>query len=193
MAVHHNMPKRARLPCLVLASGGIDSTACLAYYAERRNAVSALFVDYGQPARAMEQKAARAVCRFLRVRLKTIRVTGSALASDACRGRNALLLTLGLMAAEFQSGLVCLGVHAGTTYPDCSPAFLERVQRVYDVYVGGSIRVDAPFVRWSKRDVYDFSVQRQLPLQLTYSCLLGRKRPCGQCESCKDVEAVRAS
>jgi len=35
---------------LVLASGGIDSTACLFYYKELGYDVEALFVDYRHPA-----------------------------------------------------------------------------------------------------------------------------------------------
>jgi len=34
---------------LVLASGGIDSTACLFYYKELGHEIEALFVDYGHP------------------------------------------------------------------------------------------------------------------------------------------------
>ncbi len=168
--------------------------ACLSYYRSRRHPVSALFVDYGQAARSMEAKAVSAICRRLGVPLDTARLRSStSIAIGAIRGRNAFLLDLALMSAEFDFGLVSLGIHGGTVYPDCSETFVERAQRVYDVYAGGRIRIDAPFVNWSKRDVYDFAVAQRLPLDLTYSCLVGRKRPCGSCESCKDVEALRAS
>ncbi len=166
--------------------------ACLSYYRSRRQPVSALFVDYGQPARSMEARAANAICQRLGVRLNTARLRSSSKAIRATRGRNAFLLNLALMSAEFEFGLVSLGIHGGTAYPDCSAGFVEQAQRVYDVYAGGLIRIDAPFVNWSKRDVYDFAAAQGLPLDLTYSCLLGRKRPCGRCDSCKDVEALRA-
>jgi len=181
---------RGRLPCLVLTSGGVDSAACLSYYLHRRHSVRALFVDYLQPARVMEAKAASAICRTFDVRLESSQVTGPRIQTGAIHGRNGLLLHLALMAVTFDAGLVCLGVHAGTRYPDCSPLFLERVQALYDLYSAGRVRIDAPFVNWSKRDVYDFAVQQGVPVHLTYSCLAGTEPPCGVCESCRDVESL---
>src|SRR5438128_5102104 len=102
------MGKDTRLPCLVLTSGGIDSMACLSYYRNRRHPVSALFVDYGQPARSMEAKASSAICRHLRVPLNTARLGSSSIAIRAIRGRNAFLLNLAFMSAEFEIGLVSL-------------------------------------------------------------------------------------
>ena len=182
-----------RLPCLVLASGGLDSTACLGYYRGRHQPVTALFVDYGQPARAMESKAVSAVCKRLRVPLKRVRIAGPSIPVGVIRGRNALLLVAALMSFEAESGLISLGIHAGTTYPDCSAAFVDEVQSIYDAYCAGQIRIDAPFGAWTKRDIYDFALKRGLPFHLTYSCLLGRTKPCGSCESCKDLEALHAS
>ena len=182
-----------RLPCLVLASGGLDSTACLCYYRARHQPVTALFVDYGQPARAMESKAVGAVCKKLRVPLRRVRIAGSSSAIGAIRGRNALLLIVALISFEAESGLISLGIHAGTPYPDCSSAFVDQVQGIYDAYCAGRVRIDAPFAAWTKRDIYDFALDRGLPLHLTYSCLIGQRQPCGSCESCKDLEALHAS
>lgn len=41
---------------IVLASGGVDSTACLFYYREAGHDVEALFIDYGHPANPIEHK-----------------------------------------------------------------------------------------------------------------------------------------
>jgi 7-cyano-7-deazaguanine synthase len=182
-----------RLPCLVLASGGLDSTACLGYYRARHQPVTALFVDYGQRARAMESRAVGAVCNRLRVPLKRLRMAGPSIPVGVIRGRNALLLVAALMSFDAESGLISLGIHAGTPYPDCSAAFVDQVQSIYDAYCAGQVRIDAPFATWTKSEIYDFAVKRRLPLHLTYSCLLGRRRPCGSCESCKDLEALHAS
>src|SRR6266550_6834279 len=120
------MGQVTRLPCLVLTSGGIDSMACLGYYRGRRHLVSALFVDYGQPARLKEVKAASAICRSLGVPLSIARLRPPRIEIRAIRGRNAFLLSVALMSAEFEFGLVSLGIHAGTAYPDCSAAFVEQ-------------------------------------------------------------------
>jgi 7-cyano-7-deazaguanine synthase len=181
---------RDKLPCLVLISGGIDSAACLRYYLHRQHPVAGLFVDYGQPAQHMERRAAVAICERLGIRLGVSQVEGPAVGVGLIRSRNALLLMLALMLTEFDIGLVSMGVHAGTTYPDCSPPFIRHVQSLYDLYTGGRIRVDAPFLEWSKRDVYDFAVGHGVPVDLTYSCLAGAQQPCKICESCRDLEAL---
>lgn len=179
-----------KLPCLVLVSGGVDSAACLRYYLNRQHPVAGLFVNYGQPAENMERKAALAICEIFGVRLCLSRVEGPRMAPGPIRSRNALLLTLALMLTDFETGLVSIGVHGGTTYPDCSPEFVRQIQLLYDLYTGGRIRVDAPFLDWSKRDVYDFAVAHGVPIEMTYSCLAGTEQPCGACESCKDLEAL---
>ena len=187
------MRKVGRLQCLVLTSGGMDSTACLAYYKSRRQAVRGLFVDYGQPAARMEARAAAAVCRKLAVPLGKVRVSDLSIPVGGIRGRNALLLIAALMKLENEAGLVALGIHGGTAYADCTPGFVAQMQGIYDAYCAGQVRIDAPFARWTKRDVYDFAVKRRVPLALTYSCLRGGKNACGKCESCRDVEALHAS
>jgi len=41
---------------MVLASGGIDSLACLIYYKEFGHDTEAIFIDYGHPANILELK-----------------------------------------------------------------------------------------------------------------------------------------
>ncbi len=53
---------------IVLLSGGIDSAARVAFYRQLGHAVAGVFVDYGQPVRAQEEKsavaiAAHSICR----------------------------------------------------------------------------------------------------------------------------------
>jgi 7-cyano-7-deazaguanine synthase len=155
--------------------------------------VRALFVDYGQRARTRESAAACEVARKLGIGLATAKVRGVRVPEGAILGRNALLLDLALVSFEGKSGIVALGVHAGTDYPDCSPAFISKMREVYDLYTAGSVRIDAPFLNWSKRDIYDFALARDVPVGNTYSCEAGRKQPCGSCKSCKDIEALHAS
>ncbi len=183
---------RPSLPCMVLASGGIDSSACLSYYKGRGHPVTALFVDYSQPARIMEERAVSAICAALGVPLMISRVLGGHRTKGMLLGRNALLLDLALMTVKFDVGLVATGVHAGTRYPDCSVSFIRAVQSVYDHYTAGNVRVEAPFARWSKGELYSFALRQEIPMNLTYSCLTGQDPSCGSCESCQDLESLRA-
>jgi 7-cyano-7-deazaguanine synthase len=166
--------------------------ACLKYYRERGHQVSSLFVDYGQPSSAQERAAAAAVSREMRVQFAVTRVCGVQVPAGKIPGRNALLLTVALMRFEGDCGLISIGIHAGTDYEDCSPIFVERMQAIFDLYSDGSVRIDAPFLRWTKRDIFDFAISAGLPVKLTYSCELGSERPCGRCTSCRDIEALNA-
>ena len=177
----------------VLLSGGIDSTACLAYYLAQEFSASALFIDYGQAAGARESTAAKAVCGHYKVPLDKLTVSGVNIREGGyILGRNAFLLHTALLAFNRPSGIIALGVHAGTTYVDCSEQFIQQAQRSFDLYADGRIRIDAPFIGWNKREIWEYSRQVEAPLDLTYSCELGQEQPCGKCISCLDLEALRA-
>jgi 7-cyano-7-deazaguanine synthase len=182
---------RAR-KALVLLSGGIDSMACVAYYKAREFEVSALHLTYGQAAAKREAIAARRVARAFDVPLAVTAVDGLAIGSGKIPGRNALVLTIGLMAFSAECGILSLGIHAGTPYPDCSDLFVSIGQRLIDLYLDGSVQLDAPFLQWSKRDIFDYARDKALPLELTYSCELGIDQPCGRCASCADIEVLNA-
>ena len=53
----------------VLLSGGIDSTACVAFYLQQGFQVRGLFVDYGQAANAHEASAVDAVAHHYAIPL----------------------------------------------------------------------------------------------------------------------------
>src|SRR5271169_4913513 len=77
----------------VLLSGGIDSTACLAYYLNEGFRVDALFVNYGQIGASKELQAAKAICRHFRIRLRVVALSGiTTKGPGLITGRNAFLL-----------------------------------------------------------------------------------------------------
>jgi 7-cyano-7-deazaguanine synthase len=182
----------ARPRIVVLLSGGLDSTACVAYYKAQRSRISTLFVDYGQRSRNHELRSASAVAAHYNVALKVLRLSKSNTWNGYVPARNAFLLTVALMHFEEARGLISIGVHAGTSYVDCTPTFSNSMQAVFDLYTSGCIRIDAPFLDWEKRDIYGYLLRRRSPIELTYSCQLGRRQPCGACPSCRDLERLRA-
>lgn len=173
---------------LVLLSGGIDSATCVVYYLELGLKVYALFVDYGQVPRKPERASAERIAAEFGVALDVVSVTGLPKLSGKIPGRNAALLVLALMCRPFQSGLIALGIHAGTQYEDCSPLFTRVMQEVFDVYTGGSVQVDAPFLYWGKAHIVQFARTKNIPLDITYSCEMGEEAPCRLCSSCRDRE-----
>lgn len=156
--------------------------------------MSGLFVNYGQLASLKEDSAVAAICHHYQIPLQRITVSGYAnLSGGYVVGRNAFLLHAALMAFGHSAGIIALGIHSGTPYVDCTEGFLRHMQASFDLYADGRIRVDAPFIRWSKREIWEFCREAGVPVELTYSCENGLDQPCGTCASCQDLEALYAS
>lgn len=186
-------PSPSQNQCVVLVSGGIDSTACIDFYKRQQFAVSGLHVTYGQPAARHESSAAEAVARHYGISLAVIRLMGACPKSDAeILGRNTLLIFAALMELNACSGMIAIGIHSGTPYYDCSSSFLSTIQTIVDGQCGGRVRVVAPFLEWTKKDIWGYCHERGVPIELTYSCERGLDQPCGVCFSCRDLEVLRA-
>ncbi|NKC13878.1 MAG: tRNA methyl transferase-like protein [Gammaproteobacteria bacterium] len=177
----------------VLLSGGLDSACCLSFYKNAGRPTDAAFIDFGQSARYKEFEAAKSLAAHYQVRLNRFDWTaGSMKLAGEVLGRNAFFLFGALMEAPSSVTGIAIGIHAGTGYADCSPAFVEEMQRVVDLYSGGRISVLAPFVDWSKPDIWAYAKSQSAPIPLTYSCETGGDAPCGVCLSCKDREKLNA-
>jgi 7-cyano-7-deazaguanine synthase len=176
---------------LILLSGGIDSTACLHYYQTKGNPLQGLFLDYGQPAAERESDAAAKIADHYRVPFAQLKLSGCSRKSPGLiTGRNAFLVFAALL--ERQSGVssIALGIHSGTPYWDCSSDFVTVIQRLFDAYTDGKVRLRTPLLEWSKGQVVHYCIEQRIPLPLTYSCESGNSKPCGICLSCKDREAA---
>jgi len=142
---------------VVLVSGGVDSTTCLAIAGREGYEVYALSFNYGQRHRA-ELEAARRVVKALGARdhlileLPLDRIGGSALTSgievpkdtspDQMQGRipvtyvparNTVFLSLALAWAETLAAPdIFIGVNAldYSGYPDCRPQYIESFEKM---------------------------------------------------------------
>jgi 7-cyano-7-deazaguanine synthase len=177
----------------VLLSGGIDSTAVVQFYKNQQKNIDAIFIDYGQLSKNQEIVAASQVCTFYNIDLNIIKISGlGGWKNSFIPGRNGLLLQTALMSFPYSFGIIALGVHAGTQYPDCSAIFIKQMQSIFDIYSHGQIMVGAPFIEWYKQDIWEFCKLNNVPTSITYSCEKGLKQPCGGCISCKDLEVLYA-
>lgn len=177
----------------VLLSGGIDSTACMAFYLSQDFPVRAAFVDYGQVAANREANAAKDVAKYYQVPLERFKCLGfhKKKAGLIC-GRNAFLLVTALMEISDNVGILAIGVHAGTNYLDCGPLFIRKMQTIFDMYTGGRVQIGTPFLKWTKREIWMYCKSQAVPLKLTYSCERGVNQPCGRCLSCRDLKDLYA-
>jgi 7-cyano-7-deazaguanine synthase len=144
-------------PAVVLTSGGLDSTTCLAIAREQGFVLHALSFDYGQR-HQIELEAAKNVARAFEVKqhlvldLNLRSIGGSALTADIAvpkdrpeeemgsgvpityvPARNTVFLSLALGWAEV---LECTDIFIGVNaldysgYPDCRPEFIEAFENL---------------------------------------------------------------
>lgn len=183
-----------RRKALVLANGGIDSTACLFYYKELGHDVEALFVDYGHPANPVEKEHVDLLCKRYGIPLIPLKLSGIDFGSQwEIRGRNAFLILTALMARPTFAGLLSLGIHAGSSYYDCGQRFTKLMSNLVSDYTQGTVQLDLPLMEMDKAGIIQYCKSRKVPLELTYSCQTGCLPPCGKCPSCKDRLAVGLS
>lgn len=172
---------------VVLLSGGIDSTACINYYLNQGFDVKAAFIDYGQISSKKEFQSAKNIAEYYKISLDRFIFKNSRIYSEGeIKGRNAFfILAVILKYSEF-SGIISLGIHSDVHYYDCSKNFLKDIKRLLDGYTDGGVALDAPFLKWDKKMIYDYCKDNKIPIHLTYSCENGADKPCGVCNSCKD-------
>ncbi|MGZ6125083.1 MAG: 7-cyano-7-deazaguanine synthase QueC [Myxococcales bacterium] len=184
---------------VVLFSGGLDSSTCLAIAREEGFVPHALAVHYGQR-HQHELQAAERVAKALSAPLKVVSldlraIGGSALTSDIevpkdapigreipityVPARNTVLLALALGYAEtLQAQDVYIGVNAldYSGYPDCRPAFIEAFEKLANVATAAAVegraryRIRAPLLQLSKAQIIRRGSGLGVPYALTHSC-----------------------
>ena len=185
--------KKATTEVTLLLSGGIDSAACVAFYLEQHREVHGLFVDYGQVAARKELRASRTIAEHYSIQHSRVKLSGVKEKGEGLIvGRNALLLVAALLEASSNTTIIALGVHSGTTYSDCTPSFIKKMQSLFDLYTGGVVQIGVPFIKWQKGDIWSYARSHGVPLKLTYSCERGLRQPCGRCLSCRDLGEINA-
>lgn len=106
--------------------------------------------------------------------------------------RNIIFLSFGLSYAEaINATTIFIGVNAidYSGYPDCRPQFIKAFQHMANLGTkrgteGKPIGIKTPLIRMTKADIITRGIQLGAPLEKTWSCYRGDKKPCGTCESC---------
>ncbi|MHB1708977.1 MAG: 7-cyano-7-deazaguanine synthase [Thermoplasmataceae archaeon] len=180
--------------CMVLISGGIDSSACIYYYQKLGYTVNGIFIDYGQISAIFERQSARRIAENYQISLlECSYVNDKTYLEGEIPGRNAFLLTSAVLSNPGYRGILAIGIHSGTSYYDCSRSFLDDIRRIITNYTNGNVIVDAPFLQWTKVEIYHFCKENNVPISLTYSCENGTDPPCGHCNSCLDRRLLSVS
>jgi|SRR5262245_53319822 len=203
---------------VVLTSGGIDSTVALALACWRDGVeeTMALGVAYGQR-HINELSHARSLAARMGVEYvgahvdpapwKLLPLVTGTTASDrdvyAMRtggvsdaflpGRNVAFLSLALTVAMVKDARsIWIGANADDAagFPDCRPPFLWAWQQMASHAVGRGVRIEAPLVELTKREVVALAHRMAIDLEQTWSCYrpqftLKGAVACERCDACR--------
>lgn len=197
---------------VVLLSGGLDSSTCLALATERGFECHTIAFDYGQRHSAELQAAAKISEHFKASSHRVVKVSidalggssltdantelpepsaGEGVPSTYVPARNTIFLSIALGLAEvLKAQHIFIGIHHvdASNYPDCSPSFLRAFQQLAKEATASDqdFFIEAPLVEMSKAEIINTAHTHGVPLDVTISCYgaNAQGRACGRCESC---------
>jgi 7-cyano-7-deazaguanine synthase len=188
---------------VVLASGGLDSSVCLALAKRGGGKVLALGFDYGQRNRIelarLREVAERLACEVLIVPIDMgLWIQGGGLVGDGpaeasetisnyVPARNLVFVSVAASVAEARgAGRLYLGATASDSHhPDCTPAFFDSLRATLTAGLVQPPELLTPLIGLSKAQVVLAAIEMGVPLDLTWSCHLPGPEPCGGCAPCR--------
>ena len=194
--------------CVVLHSGGLDSTVCLLLARRHGRIPRSVGISYGQR-HDIELEFAARQCRDFGVERHVIDVgwqkpeihiprdrsvdeMKAGIAPTFLPGRNAVFLALACAeTAGIGATEVWIGVNAVdySGYPDCRESFLRSFRAMWAEAVPNPPRIVAPLVTLTKPEIAALAADLGLKKGDTWSCYApdmssGRAAPCGHCDAC---------
>jgi 7-cyano-7-deazaguanine synthase len=196
----------------VLFSGGLDSAVLLALELDDHSPVWPIHVRAGL---AWEDAEARTIARLLAaapfarraqapatltVDMRDVyppahwAVRGTPPAYDTpdedvyLEGRNIVLIAkAAVWSARQNVERLVIGPLMGNPFPDATPEFFTTMARAMSLGLGKPFSVAAPLATMHKEDVIRLGAARQVPLELTLSCMNPQHdRHCGLCSKCRE-------
>ena len=193
--------------CLLLASGGMDSTVLAYKLAKERKKVIVLFIDYGQHCRDKEYRTLLKVIppeyinnvRIIRIGdvykesnsrmiIEANLWEDSVVAEDMYLPyRNILFLSLASAYAQSMGIKDVFTAFINSNHAkeiDCSMDFFTKLESLLLEF--GSTRINMPFRNMTKTEVAKLGLELGAPIEMTYSCQVNAHMPCGACPNCVD-------
>jgi 7-cyano-7-deazaguanine synthase len=194
--------------CIVLHSGGLDSTLCLLLARQHGREPRSLGISYGQR-HDIEISYAEQQCKRFGIQRHLVEVgwekpnivipTGrsmedmrNGIAPTFLPGRNAVFLAIACAeAAGVDAEEVWIGVNAVdySGYPDCRGTFLDAFRAMWAEAVPNPPRIIAPLVNLTKPQIAAQAKALGLAPGDTWSCYAPDSsgpapKPCGVCDAC---------
>lgn len=204
-----------RKKAVILYSGGLDSTTCLAIAKAEGYEPYALSFSYGQRHKHELEVAKRnarplGAVEHLVVDFDLRKMGGSALTSDIAvpkegvgeeipvtyvPARNTIFLSFALGWAETLGAFdIFIGVNAldYSGYPDCRPEFIEAYERMANLATkagveGRRLKIHTPLISLTKAEIVRKGLELGVDYGLTHSCYDPTEdgAACGLCDSCR--------
>ncbi len=204
---------------VLILSGGIDSSTLLYHLLYEGYEVHALTFFYGQRharevdcAKKIAEKASK--IGFVDHKIVDISSIHELISKGAITGeekvpegyyteetqkitvvpnRNMILLSIAVgYAVKIGAREVHYAAHKSDfIYPDCRKEFVKALDIA--IYLGNiweQVELKAPFVEMTKAEIVKLGLRLGVPYELTWSCYLGKERPCLRCGTC--VERTEA-
>lgn len=193
---------------VVLHSGGLDSTVCVAMGLKAGHEVVSLGIDYGQRHR-LELEYANAQCKRMGVerrvlklewnkpvreipKNRTVEEIKSGVSSAFLPGRNIVFFSIacaeasGIGASEIWTGVNAIDFSG---YPDCRPEFVDAFSKMLSLGAPGGPALVAPILHKTKPEIASLAKSLGIQKGDTWSCYAPEYHtkgisPCGKCDAC---------
>lgn len=102
--------------------------------------------------------------------------------------RNGIFISVAAAWAEsIGAEIIVYGAHGSDEpYPDCTPDFVDAMERALQSGTGSGILISAPLINLSKAEAFKEGQRLGLPFDETWSCYALSVSHCGTCESCRN-------
>ncbi len=193
---------------IILHSGGLDSTVCLAMGLKNGHEVVSLGIDYGQRHR-LELEYAKSQCKRFGVERHVIKLEWdkpareipknrsiaeikSGVSTAFLPGRNIVFFSIacaeaaGIGATEIWTGVNAIDFSG---YPDCRPDFIESYSNMLSLGIPGGPKLISPILHKTKSEIAGIAKDLGIHKGDTWSCYspqfhAGGVSPCGSCDAC---------
>lgn len=198
--------------CLLVLSGGMDSTTMLYEYRERIQL--AVSFNYGSNHNDKEIAFARYHCeqlgiehivislQFIRDLFHSSLLQGDTaipegnydeenMKSTVVPFRNGIMLSIVAGIAEDRGiSNIMLANHGGdhTIYPDCRPKFVKAMDEAVNAGTWNGVHLLTPYTNIRKADIARKGKALGIDYSKTWSCYRGGDKPCGKCGTCRERE-----
>ena len=192
--------------CVVVLSGGTDSSTVAFWAKDKGYDVYGLTYKYGQLAEK-EVEHATMIAEILGAPIEVldlsslreifagvtslcdeeIEMTSTFSQPIIVPFRNAIFLSIAVAyAISLGASSVFYGAQGSDEpfYPDCRREFYESFEAAARLGTGTEIAIHAPFSKLAKSEVIKRGNELGVPFDLTWSCYLNEEKHCGKCESC---------